>query len=236
MIDRVSARANLALCLSRIVEVISGSALKTYDEYYSRLWRGAKRLFNGGKERNFESTFVRGIDEQLTEAWYKGADEVNVAPEDMTHDDMLILDALIESENNFIGGIAGDIVADRDAGMTAEDFTSKYGSRVELWAQRYVETVNRAKMRFGGKTRLEWQLGATEQHCPICEKLNGIIAWADEWFSSGIQPQNPPNPILSIEVGGVRGCEGWRCDCRLQVTTKRRTPRAIDRLTEIATL
>jgi hypothetical protein len=200
--------------------------LKTYDELYSRLWGAAVRLFNGGKDANFLGSFARSIDQQLTEAWNTGADDVGVAPEDMTPDDMTILEGIINNENDFLDGIAGDIATDRDAGMTREDFDSKYGSRVDLWANRYTEVVNTARMHFGGKQRLVWRLGQTEQHCPECEQLDGIVAWADEWSQADIHPQDPPNRHLT--------CGGWRCDCRLEPTTDRRTARAIDRITEIA--
>lgn len=212
----------------------SYDVVKTYDEYRSRLWRAALRLFNGGKERYFPGSFARSIDFQLTEAWYEGADSVGVSPEDMTPDDMTILEGIINNENDFIDGIAGDIATDRDAGMKPDDFESKYGSRVDTWAQRYVEVSNTARVKFGGKQRLKWNLGATEKHCPFCEKLNGIVAWASEWDQTDIHPQDPPNRHLSGEINGVPGCGGWHCDCGLNPTDERRTARAMDRLTEIA--
>jgi len=210
--------------------------LKTYDVYRTRLWRAVMRLFGGGKERNFDGTFARSIDQQLTEAWNTGANEVGVAPEDMTASDIEFLQRIIENENDFITRIGDEIVADRDGGMTAEDFDAKYNARVDLWANRYTEVVNMARVRFGGKQRLEWQLGATEDHCGICQKLNGIVAFADEWAQFGIYPQNPPNQMLSVAVNGKPGCKGWRCDCECKPTNKRRSIRARDRLAEIALL
>lgn len=211
-------------------EVIKRGAVipvKTYDEYRSRLWRAMLRLYNGGRDASFLATFARTIDQQLTQAWNNGADEVGVAPDEMTRADIEILNAIIANENDFITRIAGEIQSDRDDGMTREDFEKKYGARVDLWANRYNETVNRAKMQFGSKQKFVWELGATEEHCQTCSKLNGIVAFGHEWESTGFHPQMPPNPKLE--------CEGWRCDCSLTPTNKRRTARAIDRLTQIAT-
>jgi hypothetical protein len=219
-----------------ILEELSAriDAVKTYDEYRSRLWRACQRLFKGGKERYFPGSFSRSIDQQLSEAWNEGANSVGVSPDDMTDDDLTILEGIINNENDYIDGIAGDIVTDRDAGMKPEDFESQYGSRVDIWAQRYVEVTNTARMHFGGKQKLKWNLGATEKHCPFCRKLNGIVAWATEWEQVDIHPQDPPNRHLSGEINGEKGCKGWKCDCTLDPTDERRTPKAIDRLTEIA--
>lgn len=200
---------------------------KSYEKYRSRLWGAMTRLYNGGRDANFVSTFVRSIDVQLTEAWDKGAEDVGVQRDEQTEADRIVLTAIIDNETQFIERIMGEIADDRDAGMTREDFDKKYGARVDLWANRYTETVNRARMQLGTKARLEWVLGATEEHCETCAKLNGIIAFGIEWDQARLHPQMPPNEMLE--------CSGWRCDCSLVPTQKRRTARALDRLTQIAT-
>jgi hypothetical protein len=224
MDNRARLRAVLALVVENAALIV---AAKTYEVYRSRLWSAAQRLYTGGRDVNFMATFIRTIDQQLTEAWNKGADDVGVAPDEMTADDMGILEAIINNETEFIGGIANDIQFDRDGEMTPEQFESKYGSRVDLWANRYNEAVNRAHMQFGAKQRLMWVMGDTEEHCETCSALNGIIAFGYEWEEARFHPQMPPNELLS--------CEGWRCDCSLEPTDKRRTARALDRLTQIAT-
>lgn len=201
--------------------------VKTYDQYRARLWGAMVRLFNGGRGSNFDGSFARSIDQQLTQAWNDGGDDMGVAPDEMTPEDIHILDGIIRNENDFITRIGGEIRADADAGMTREDFDKKYQARLDLWANRFNETVNRAHIVFGGKQKLQWKLGATEQHCSTCAKLDGIVAYATEWDQARFQPQAPPNPLLE--------CEGWRCDCTLTPTTARRTGRALDRLTQIAT-
>jgi hypothetical protein len=201
------------------------AAFKTYDQYRSRLWSAAVRLFNGGRDAGFVSTFARTIDVELTKAWNEGAADVGVDPDEMTDADITIRDAIINNENQFIERIAGEIQDDAANGMDRERFDSKYGARIDLWANRYNETVNRARMQMGSKQRFVWRLGATEEHCETCQKLNGITAFGYEWDEARIHPQMPPNDAIE--------CGGWRCDCSLEQTTRRRTARALDRLIEI---
>jgi hypothetical protein len=201
--------------------------VKTYTQYRARLWGAMVRLYNGGKGANFDGSFARSIDQQLTQAWNDGADDMGVKPDEMSKEDMNILEGIINNENDFILRIGDEIRADADAGMAREDFERKYQARLDLWANRFNETVNRAHIVFGGKQKLQWILGATEEHCKTCAALDGIVAWATEWDQSHFHPQMPPNDLLE--------CDGWRCDCKLEPTTARRTSRALDKLMQIAT-
>lgn len=204
-----------------------GGNRKTYEQYRARLWGAMVRLYNGGRDANFIASFARSIDEQLTKAWNEGAADVGVMPDEMSNEDIEILRLIIANENDFITRIMGEIGDKRDdPNYTREMFDSEYGARVDLWANRYNETVNRARMQFGQKQKGEWVTGPTEQSCPTCSKLNGIVAFYYEWESAGFHPQNPPNEKLA--------CGGWACLCEIKPTTRRRTSRALDRLIEIA--
>lgn len=200
---------------------------KTVEQLTARLWGACVRLFSSGNVGNFIATFLRSIDVQLTDAWNKGAEEVGVSPEDMKPEDLQILNSIIDNEAQYVEGLAGDIMQARADEMAREQFDSQFGSRVDIWGNRYTETENRSKMHFGGKQRLEWVLGATEKHCTTCLALNGIIAFAEEWEESGVQPQAPPNPVLE--------CGGWKCDCSLVPTDRRRSAGALTRIMDIAT-
>jgi hypothetical protein len=185
-----------------------------------------KRLFDGGKDSSMVSTFARSIDVELTKAWNEGADDMGVAPDEMSKDDMKVLNAIISNENDFILKMVYDINTAHDDGMDKEQFDRQFGARCDLWANRYNETVNRARMNFGQKARLVWTLGKTEEHCETCAKLNGIVAFGYEWDEARFMPQMPPNKNLD--------CGGWNCDCSLKPTAKRRTDRAFSILTNIA--
>jgi hypothetical protein len=202
------------------------AAYKTYDQYRSRLWSAAEELFNGGKGRAFSKDFTRAIYNQLNEAWVFGAADIGVDPDEMTDADITVRDAIINNETDFIHRLAGDIADARDAGMTPEQFDKQFGSRIDLWANRYNETINRAHMQMGSKQRFVWRLGNREEHCPECNSLDGITAFGYEFEEARIHPQMPKNELLT--------CQGWNCGCSLEPTTNRRTGRALDRLTQIA--
>jgi hypothetical protein len=221
------ARTNLLHAIKGIVSILYPYLeKKNYEVYWSRLWGAAWRLYNGGAETSFDESFYRSIDQQLTQAWNDGAETVGVMPDEMGADDMVILNAIIDNEVQFAAGLQQDIVAARDAKMTYENFQSQFGARIDLWANRYLETENRARVQFGGKTKLQWTLGPTEAHCLTCNRLDGIIAWASEWEQAQVHPQMPPNDMLE--------CEGWHCGCQLLPTMNRRTANAFDLLTAIA--
>lgn len=83
--------------------------------------------------------------------------------------------------------------------------------RVELWAHRYSDTANRARIAGAKRTgrRLQWQVGPTE-HCGDCKGYNGQVKSAWEWdeiyMMTGHRPQAP-----------ALACHGYRCQCRLVV-------------------
>jgi hypothetical protein len=198
---------------------------KSIGMFERQLWSYALDLYRGEDVGVFIDQFTAAIDNQLTRAWNEGAAECDVLPEDMTEDDLAILQTIIDNEFEYILGLAEDIQAYQTQGDEVA-FGDSFKSRIDLWVNRYTETVNRARVHFGGKLHLRWTLGATEKHCETCAALDGIVAWAIEWEQAQIQPQNPPNPQLE--------CGGWKCDCKLEPTDERRTQNALKRLLDIA--
>lgn len=201
--------------------LIPGS-LKTYEYYQRVLWRDVREFYTGEVERGFvEDDMIRLIDEQLTRAWNEGAREVGVEPADMTDEDLAVVEDIKNGELEHITGFLDAVEQARQDGTGYEQFRS----RVDLWANRYNDVVNQAKVYFGGKTKLVWVYGDTE-HCDTCAACNGIVAWAQEWEQSGLHPQSPPNGALE--------CGGWKCQCTLEPTDRRRSANALERLMDIA--
>jgi hypothetical protein len=142
--------------------------------------------------------------------------------EDMTEEWEAELQAIIDEEFNFVEQFINDIVSRsrNDEGLDA------LLTRVPLWANRYNDVVNQSKIITASKgQKLEWVYGDTE-HCATCAALNGIVAYATEWEESGFHPQGPPNDLLS--------CGGWRCQCELRPTDRRRSANALTRLLDLA--
>lgn len=198
----------------------------TYEHYSRQISSAVSDLWGGKLTRDqFTSQMADLIFAQLTRAWRQGMRENGLDPDtEMLPEWQDILDGRISSEYNFVDGFADAIVAvQRD-----EDALQGLLARGDLWANRYNDVYNESKLITGeGTTKFEWVLGATEEHCLTCQALNGIVAFAREWEQSRFKPQDPPNDLLS--------CGGWRCDCSLNETTKRRSPNALDRLITIAT-
>ena len=209
-------RAAIHLATVKAMRLYITRATKTQDAYLRHMWQDAREYFTGEQDAfQFIDSFVAEIDNQLTRAWNEGAREAGVDPREMDDPDLVILQDKIENEREYILGLAGDIDQARADGLTPAEFKQRFYSRVEMWANRYKETVNDAKLYFGSLEKYEWQLGATEQHCATCYRLNGVVATGEEWDESGLRPQNPPNERLE--------CGGWKCDCSLVPTKKRRT-------------
>lgn len=201
---------------------------KTAGHFDRQLWSATLDYFRGSIDAfGFIDAFTSAIQEQYTKAWNEGADEVGVLPDDMTSGDMAEIERIIQDEYNHILPLAEDIEEAINSQVTLNDFRSQFRPRIDLWVNRYNEIVNQSKIWFGGKLKMEWRLGATEEHCETCSRLDGIVAFGYEWDQSGIKPQSAPNPILE--------CGGWRCDCSLVVTDKRRSASALETLMEIAT-
>lgn len=199
--------------------------LKSIETYDRQLWKYCLDLYRTGDGGEFLDRFIVAIKNQMTRAWNEGAREVGVEPEEMTDIDLNELKAIIDSEYDHVIDL-GDAIQRARSG-TLEEFRQEFRRRIGLWVNRYTDVIGRARVYFGGKTRLKWTLGKTEEHCETCAALNGIVAFADEWEQSGIRPQSPPNAILS--------CGGWQCGCSLEITDQRRSPDALGRLMDIAT-
>jgi hypothetical protein len=199
--------------------------MKSIDTYDRQLWKYALDLYRGGDPGVFITDFVNAISNQLNRAWREGAGEMGVAPADMTDDDRNEIQAIINAEYEHILDLGTAITAAQQG--TIQEFRDTFRSRIDMWVNRYTDVKNQAKIYFGGKTRLEWVEGDTKEKCPTCLALNGIVALAQEWEQSGVRPQSPPNNTLE--------CGGWNCQCTLQVTDKRRSPMALQRIMDIAT-
>ena len=209
--NRQQARNNLLNAVRLVVE-----ATKTVEYFVMKLSGMVRDLYRGDIE---EADFVDGlaslVEDQLTRAWREGMRENDLDPdEDMEPEWQTILDDIILNEYNYVDGFAADIVAARDEQLDWGPLLS----RAELWANRYNDVVSQSVIATG-KGKLLWVYGDTD-HCTTCERLNGIVAWTEEWEEAGVRPQSPPNDLLE--------CGGWRCQCTLVPTGNRHTRNALD--------
>lgn len=200
-------------------------AEKTQAHYNRQMWLYSLALYRNEIDAfGFISDMTEAIEDQLNRAWNEGAREVGIDPQDYEPEDLAMIDGIIKKEYEFILGLGSDIEAAKEV-LDMKEFSARFKGRVEMWAMRYKDVVNQAKLHFAKRQKLKWKLGATEQHCSTCAALNGIVAYAREWEEVGIRPQNPPNSALE--------CGGWHCDCSLELTKERRTRNALDKIRSI---
>jgi len=225
--DKAQARANLASILRQVIMMLPEAipALKSYEWYDQHMHDYAGQLYRGKIDDSaFLDKMIYAIGEQLKRAWNEGMVENGLDPnQDKTPEMDDRIQQLIDEEYNHVTDLIDFINQQKEvqAGMNAID------TRIDMWVNRYADVVNISKLETAGeKDKLEWVYGDTE-HCDVCAALNGIVATSKEWQESGFHPQQPPNDLLS--------CGGWRCQCTLQPTDKRKTPGALSKLLDMAT-
>lgn len=180
-------------------------------------------VYNNLVGGDFIDAMANLISGQLTQAFQQAFEDEGYT--DFVLPDYLssALEGMILSQYDFVDQFYRDIVDARVDGTPLAPLMQRAG----LWAQRWTEAYNEAVrlMAIENGQKLVWILGRTEEHCPECAALNGIVARASEWDALDIRPQNAPNDKLT--------CGGWKCDCSLEITDKRRTRDAYGRLEEI---
>jgi len=193
---------------------------KTADFMERTIRRYILGVYRGQLGFEFLDLMASLIEQQFTRAYNQALREEAI---DMDAEFQSHLDGLVINQFPFVDGLFDDILQ----AVVDESPVEPLLSRADLWANRYNEVVNEAHLeiarRFGGK--LVWRLGATEEHCETCAALNGLVAFGVDWDAAGLHPQGAPNGLLE--------CGGWRCDCSLEPTTQRRSPRVLNTLLNI---
>lgn len=180
-------------------------ALKTVAYYERALNRAVLDFYRDDIDAGeFIDEMVRLIEGQFERAWNEGSREAGIDPQTHSEDDDAELQQRIDKELDFVLDYAEAIEKARIEGAPVGPLQD----RVTLWANRYNEVVNEAKIYFGKQLRFEWVYGDTD-HCDTCIELNGIVATGETWEESDWQPQ-----------GSNLDCGGWRCQCTLQPTKK----------------
>lgn len=168
--------------------------------YVHGLWAGSMSFFQ------YVDTMVMLIERGLRNAWYDGAAECGIQPEDLTLEELNEMHNAINTEIQYVMDYANAIYAGSKANRgKLRDLMP----RAEMWVLRYADIRNRARILACGDQKLIWTYGDT-QHCRSCLALHGKVKRASFWRQSGVTPQHPPNGLLE--------CKGYRCQCTLSVT------------------
>lgn len=205
------------------MEIKAAELIKTIPFFLRAMRRLVQTLYDGYISGEFIETAKNLISGQIRKAYQEvwkqdGTDESFPAYLEQA------AAVKIAEQQSFVDGYYRDIV---DAKINATSIEPLL-MRVDLWVNRYNESKDEAAhliaLENGGKEI--WIEGDTVDKCPTCLALDGIVAYAREWEAAGFRPQNAPNKMLD--------CEGWHCGCRREPTTKRRSPRALETLMNIA--
>jgi hypothetical protein len=177
------------------------AAVKT-AQYYRRVFiTNANNLYNDTITVNeFNNTLSTLIYNQLFAAWREGMVNVGLDPKkDFTQEMSNIVSEIAAEEVGYLRDFSLDIVAAR-----ANETLSPIMSRVEMWANRYLDVVNRSEIFCKPNDLFQWKLGATEKHCVDCAGYADRIMTGREWA----QEKRPQSRALA--------CSGYNCDCELK--------------------
>lgn len=99
-------------------------------------------------------------------------------------------------------------------GTAREDLLAQYNAarralsdRITLWESALRELAGRGKAAAMTNTMCRWKLGATEEHCSTCARLNGQRHRLSWFTDRGYIPQQNDSETLD--------CGGWRCLCSI---------------------
>ena len=209
---------------------IAFDEFKSYEDMLSKIQSLVKNTYKGKVGTvEFTDRMTSIIGGQLRNAYNtawinEGMDEDNTSAALPDYLEESLLDMIAEQTNSsFSYQYYNDIIDARIRVAPVDPLLS----RAELWAGQwntaYENATSLITLNNGG--REEWVLGATEQHCPECAALSGIVAFASEWNELNVYPKNPPNDYLT--------CGGWRCDCERRATDKKRSRNAYNRIKAI---
>ena len=197
---------------------------KTYDYFLSTLERLIRSVYSGllgGEFIDITANLIQGqIFQAYEQAWL---DDGNLLP--LPAFLQAAAEQAVLSQFSYIDQLFRDIVDAKIDNTSLEPLLA----RAPLWASRFSEAQSNANaliaLEMGGK--LKWVEGDTVKKCPVCLSLDGIVAYASIWTQLQVQPQNAPNPALSMHS---EGCQGWRCGCSLIPTNERQTRDAEKRI------
>lgn len=195
---------------------------KTYQYMVNQIEGLVQGVYDNNVSGEFIDIMANLISGQLTQSYeqaWKDEEGEGELPDYLTES----LETMILDQYDYVDQYYRDIVDAR----VDETPIGPLLARATLWANRWNEAYNQATLliRADNGDNLEWVIGETEEHCPECFALNGIVAKASEWEELNVHPQGAPNDKIS--------CGGWKCDCSLSPTDKRRSPKAFESIMNI---
>jgi len=161
---------------------------------YGRDIRGVVRaLWNGSVDIDqADENFVETVRIYLTRAYYAGARECGVAPDELSVEERNQLRSIITNETVRVFSFLLDVEkGNKAAGILFRN----YRGRIRAWTNRYPDTQGRAQVTACSNMKTQWTLGKAE-HCSSCIKLAGKVKRNSFWQRKGVLPRVPNSPYL----------------------------------------
>lgn len=162
------------------------------------LWTGHMDTFG------FMDAMMASIRRQLALAWYEGAAEVGIRPDEMTAGELRALENMINGQFAHLGGFADAIMAGSKAN---KGLLRPQIARGRMWVSRWDEAKRMGRMMAASDAKQLWVLGPTLAHCSTCLKMENKVKRASQWIAHGVLPKSP-----------VLRCGGFNCKCDLVPT------------------
>jgi hypothetical protein len=176
---------------------------------YQRAIRNAVRgLWIGEFDYDqFFDAMSTAIEFHIPQAWYSGARDCGVQPNELTADEKAEIKRNIQYEKRWIEGYATAIEENSRAngGKLTPLFT-----RAKIWIGRYEGIRSQARAMACGNKKLKWVKGPTASSCRSCTKLDGKVKRASYWYERGILPR--------VHGAEYLECHGFFCLCELVPT------------------
>ena len=182
-----------------------------YKSFRMNIRANVRALWKGFWSANeFDTQMRRTLERGYTAAWYEGAKEMGVLPDELIAEEIAALNAAIAQNSAHIERFTQAI---QEKSQANGGRLTPLLTRSDLWVFRYEDVKHQAMMLAGKDKKLKWTLGANKDHCPSCLKQAGRVYRASTWAGYDIRPQS------SRLV-----CGGFRCHCIFVPTDERVTP------------
>lgn len=169
------------------------------SQYRSSLRAAVRGLWSGVMDHDqFHREMSRSIKHHLQRAWYAGAAECGIKPDELTDKEVLALQDAIDYEYLWIGRFGNDIAQNSKANG---GLLTPHYNRLEVWIGRWEGVRVQAATMACADEKFEWVLGPTE-HCPSCNKLAGQVRRGSFWAERNIWPR--------IHDAWYLDCKGFR--------------------------
>lgn len=187
-----------------VLSALKASSIEDINAtYHDTITEALIAYFEGGKVTAPKNSFMRGTNQAFNDTFDLGYTD-NGGELPLEGDVLDWINARIEEEFGHISVLfeqAKELRKDTDT-----DAFAWITERADTYTNTLKSIYNSAMLFAKKNQMLTWHLGATEQHCSTCGKLDGNSHRASWYISHDYIPRKP---------GASMDCGGWNCQCSL---------------------